>query len=472
MDNYKTPATMQAEANPPTNEVTPNLLRRVNERRILEAIQSKGSLSRAGLVRQTGISPPTVSKLVRSLIAARLLEEGEVLAPAPGRPARVLHLAQAGVRVLGAVVDVKECCIAATGLDGRLRDGNTHRFPTPDSYPALIDAIVKHARRLTPRGEKAGTLALGVSVPGLIDRRQQQCLLSANLHMLETHFLASDLQKRLGVQTILLHDTDALCLGERAFGQARGIDDFVFVDATGGLGAAVMNDGRLMPGHNGLAGEIGHITVEPTGRRCGCGNVGCLETLATDVALAERISDKLGHTVDIDQVVEMMRSKKSNGKLALDRPAAEKPVGEDSANGIGQGKLSESVSDAAGSHADGSQLAGSQANSGAQAPERRGSEPLEFDRAAVETEIKRNVEYLGIAIAAVVNIFNPEAIFVRSRMLDIREGLFESLLEQIGRRALGPLLSECKILRASETKLHGAIAGTIHHLTSVLGPKM
>ncbi|HEX3598714.1 MAG TPA: helix-turn-helix domain-containing protein, partial [Lacipirellulaceae bacterium] len=141
MDNFKTPVAMHGDGNHPTNQVTPNLLRRVNERRILEAIQTKGSLSRAGLVRQTGISPPTVSKLVRSLIAARLLEEGDVLAPAPGRPARVLHLAHAGVRVLGAVVEANECCIAATGLDGRLRDSQTHRFPTPDSYPALIEAL-------------------------------------------------------------------------------------------------------------------------------------------------------------------------------------------------------------------------------------------------------------------------------------------------------------------------------------------
>lgn len=410
MDNYRTPTAMQTDGTHPTNEVTPNLLRRVNERRILEAIQTKGSLSRAGLVRHTGISPPTVSKLVRSLIAARLLEEGEVLAPAPGRPARVLHLAHAGVRVLGAVVDVGECFMAATGLDGRLRDAHTLRFPTPDTYELLIDALVKHARRLTPRGEKAGTLALGLCVPGLIDRRQQQVLLSANMHLLEQHFLAADLQKRLGVQTILLHDTDSLCLGEKAFGQARGIDDFVFIDATGGLGAAVMNDGRLMPGHSGLAGEIGHITVEPNGRRCGCGNIGCLETLATDLALAERISERLGRTVDIEQVIEIMNSKESNEESA--------------------------------------------------------------ESSAIDEEVHRMIEYLAIAVAAVVNIFNPEAIFVRNRTFDIRDGLFESMLERVRGRALGPLLAECKILRSSESKLHGAIAGTVHHLTSVLGPKV
>jgi len=388
------------------HEAKPALLRRMNERRILETIQTQGSLSRAALVRRTGISPPTVSKLVRSLIAARLLEEGDVLGPAPGRPARVLRLANAGVRVLGAVIDTTECCLAATGLDGRLSDERTLRFPTPGTYERLLEELVSHVRRLTPRREKSGTLALGLSVPGLIDRREQRVTLSSNLHLLEGHYLARDLQKRLRIPTFLMHDSDALCLGERAFGQARGMDDFAFVDATFGLGAAIMSGGRLVHGHGGLAGEIGHITVDPAGRRCGCGNVGCLETIANDSALAARVSEKLGTPLDIGGLIE--------------RAAA------------------------------GTLLAADEINA----------------------EIERAIEYLAIAVAAVVNIFNPAAVIVQSRMFDLRAGLFESLLERVQRRALGPSLADCKVLRSASSKLQGAIAGTIHHLTTVLGPKM
>ena len=137
-------------------------------------------------MRETGISPPTVSKLVRSLLAARLLEEGE--APAvPGRPAKVLRLANDGARILGAVVDIKECSIAATGLDGQLHEDRILRFATPDSYEGILDALVEHARRLSPRKDKSRTLALGLSVPGLMDRRRQQVLLSANVHQLDGH---------------------------------------------------------------------------------------------------------------------------------------------------------------------------------------------------------------------------------------------------------------------------------------------
>ena len=373
----------------------------MNERRVLETVQTKGGLSRAELVRLTGISPPTVSKLVRSLLAANLLEEGDAPGDVLGRPARVLRPANHAARVLGAVVDIRECAIAATGLDGQLQDDRTLRFATPATYEQLLDALVKHARRLMPRQEKTATLALGLTAPGLIDRQRQQMLFSANLHQLDGRFLAADLQERLGLRTILLHETDALCLGERGFGQARGMDDFALVDATGGLGAAVMSRGQVIAGHSGLAGEIGHITVDPGGRKCGCGNVGCLETVASDLALAGLMMEKMGKTVSLAKVFDMIRS----GQL----------------------------------------------QAGA--------------------ELDRTIEFLAIGIAAVVNIFNPAAVLVQARMFDVREGAFEQLLAIVQRRALSPSLADCKIMRASCSKLQSAVAGTIHYLTSVLGPK-
>ncbi len=402
MVNHDDQSMFPNKAKHPLHEVTPNLLRRMNERRILEAVQSKGALSRAALVRQTGISPPTVSKLVRSLIEARLLEEGDFLGPAPGRPARVLRLANAGVWIFGGVIDTDECTIAATGLEGDMHDERIVRFPTPQTYDELIAEIVKHSKQLIPRRDKSGTLAMGLSVPALIDRRQQQVLLSSNLHFLDGRFLASDLQKRLGFRTILLHDTDALCLGQRTFGAARGMDDFALVDATAGFGGAMMIGGQLLSGHSGMAGEIGHITVEPNGRLCGCGNIGCLETVGNDTALAARISEKLGKPVDIQSVIEMAQA----GKLDAD------------------------------------------------------------------AEIRQTIDYLAIGVAAVVNIFNPAAVFVQARMFDIRDGLFELLLEAVARRALGPSLAGCQVLRSSGTKLHAAVAGTIHHLTTVLRPRV
>jgi N-acetylglucosamine repressor len=331
-----------------------------------------------------------------------LLEEGDLAEAALGRPARALRPAQRNARVLGAVVDIRECSIAATGLDGRIQDDRVLRFPTPETYPELLEELVKNARQLMPRRDKTPTLALGLTAPGLIDRRDQRMLFSANLHQLDGRYPARDLQRRLGLRAILIHETDALCLGERAFGTARGMDDFALIDASAGLGGAVMSGGQIMVGHSGLAGEIGHITVQPNGRACGCGNVGCLETVASDLALAGMISEKAGKLLSFTSAFELVRS----GEVRAD------------------------------------------------------------------AEIDRAIEFLAIGIAALVNIFNPAAVLVQSRVFDVREGVLEQLIGHVQRRALGPVLADCQIMRASCSKLQSAIAGTIHHLTSVLGPKV
>ncbi|MCE5303084.1 MAG: ROK family protein [Planctomycetaceae bacterium] len=381
--------------------VVPNLLRRMNERRLIEAVQAKGPLSRAALVRHTGISPPTVSKLVQSLIQARLLEEVEPQSGSAGRPAKLLRLAGKGVCIVAAVVDLKQCSLAAAGLDGTLREDRVVRFPTPDDYAQLLQTLVDHVRQLAS-AENAATLALGLCIPGLIDRRRQRVLLSANLHLLDGQRPAADLQRRLNIPVVLLHETDALCLGQRAFGPARGLDDLVLIDAAGGLGMAVMIGGQLLAGYRGLAGEIGHLTVEPHGRPCGCGNVGCLETVASDATLAERVSQRIGQTVNIDQVVEMVR----RGTLQVD------------------------------------------------------------------AELNQTLDYLAIGVAGAVNIFNPAAVLIHGRMFDLCDDAFDRLRASVARRALTPSLAECRILRASGGKLQSAVAATISHLTSVLGPKV
>lgn len=373
----------------------------MNERRLIEAVQTDGPISRAALVRRTGISPPTVSKLVESLIQASLLEEIEPLSGSTGRPAKLLRLAGESVRIVAAVVDIQQCSLAATGLDGTLHEDRVVRFRTPGDYVKLLDALVEHTQRLTS-ADKTTTLAVGLCIPGLIDRRRQRVLLSANLHLLDGRLPAADLQRRLNLPVVLLHETDVLCLGQRAFGPARGLDDLVLIDAAGGLGMAVMIDGQLLAGYRGLAGELGHVTVEPRGRPCGCGNIGCLETVASDATLAELVSQRLGQTIDIDRVVEMAR----RGELQAD------------------------------------------------------------------AELNQTLDYLAIGVAGTVNLFNPAAVLIHSRMFDVRDDAFERLRTTVARRALTPSLAECKILRASGGKLESAVAATISHLTSVLGPKV
>ena len=382
-----------------TNRIASPLLRRINERRLLEVIQRQGPSSRAMLARSSGLTAPTVSKAVDLLLARGLLEELDPVEQALGRPGRLVRMATESAAVLGVVVDASTCCIVAAGLDGRVTEEQTRRLPTPDTYAAVMDGIERQCRGLL--AEISGTIhGIGVSVPGLVNERLREIVCSPNLHILDKRNPARDLEDRLGVPCVLAQETDSLCLSERMYGAARGLEDFAVLDATTGLGLGAMSCGQLLAGHSGMAGEVGHITVAPDGIRCGCGNRGCLETLATDAALLRLLAERLGHPLDIA------------GAAAL---------------------LAERSAD-------------------------------------FQPEIRTVTEHLAIAIAAVINIFNPTALLVHSTLVAGSEERFARVLERVKHRTLTASLADCTIVAARSSKRQGAIASIMHHLTNTWAP--
>ncbi|MBL4886451.1 MAG: ROK family transcriptional regulator [Planctomycetaceae bacterium] len=380
--------------------IQPSLLRRLNERRVLETLQKHGPASRADVSRIAGISPPTVSKAVATLLESGYLEETDAVATAFGRPAKLLRLATDQVHVIGIVLDTSKCSIVSAGLDGSIDWNTEEEIQTPDNYDDLIIAIGDRVTRLI--NGRAGFIGIGISVPGLVDHRQQKCLLSPNLHMIDGQSPALDLTERLEIEAILLQESQALCLEERLFGNAKGLNNFALLDVSTGLGLGVMTGGRLLEGHSGLAGELGHITVDISGRMCGCGNRGCLETVATDTAFAKAVSEKLGRQCNIEQALQIVQTGDPEVLAILDKTC----------------------------------------------------------------------EYLAIAMAAVINILNPETLLIHGKILDAQEDLFAKIIELTGKRTLKPSFKDCHIIRAKGGKKQGAIAGVIHHLTSSLAPAL
>jgi N-acetylglucosamine repressor len=287
--------------------IRPALVGKLNERQVLRVIQSRGPLSRAEVARESGLSAPTVSKAVASLIKAGLLEVTDAAELARGRPAPKLRLATESAQVLGVAIDVGHCEVVSAGLDGALHD-DTLAVPTPTTYPELLTALESAARKIMAK-PGVRTLGLGVSLPGLVDYRRGCGVLSPNAPATNGYSPAVDLAERLGVECSLLQESHALCLAERHHGLAKDLDDFALLDVGAGVGLGIMSGGRLLKGRSGLAGEIGHFTaVAEGGRKCGCGNTGCLETVASDSALAWHASRKLGRTVNADEVIDLAKS--------------------------------------------------------------------------------------------------------------------------------------------------------------------
>jgi predicted NBD/HSP70 family sugar kinase len=407
--------------NPTPDRVGSTLLRRINERRLLEVIQQQGPSSRATLTRLSGLTAPTVSKAVDSLLKRGLIEERAPHEQAVGRPGKLVRMAADSAAVLGVVIDATTCCVVTAGLDGRVTESQTRRFATPavggparetsaaaasaqdapTDYEPLLDAIESHCRELMA-GVRGRVHGIGVSVPGLVNERLGEIVFSPNLHALDGRNPARDLEARLGIGCLLLQETDGLCLAEWLHGAARGLDDFALLDVSTGLGLGVMSGGRLLAGHSGMAGELGHVTMVPDGIRCGCGNRGCLETLATDSALVRLLSGKLGRPLDLAAAAALLDE-----------------------------------------------------------------HPDDF-----HPEIHAVTEYLAIAIAAVINIFNPTTLFVHGTLLAGHAERFERVLERVRQRALTATLADCRVVPTPSSKRQGAIAGIIHHLTHAWAPSI
>jgi N-acetylglucosamine repressor len=290
----------------------------MTQRAILEAIRGFGELSRAEVARHTGISATTISKGVESLLRAGILEESAAEPHVVGRPGKRLHLATRTAQVLGMVLDVKRCTVVAAGLNGQLHAKRSFSFATPPTYEALLEALVHQAKRLMSN-RRVRTLGVGLTVPGLVDRRQGRCVSCINLSLLNGRKPAADLRELLRIESAMLPDSDALCLAEHSYGAAKGLSHFAVIHLIEGLGLGVFNDGKLLEGHCGFAGELGHMTVDPNGALCACGNHGCLETVATDAALVREVSKKMGRVLDIEEMIALMQAGELEATAEIDR---------------------------------------------------------------------------------------------------------------------------------------------------------
>lgn len=161
----------------------------------------------------------------------------------------------------------------------------------PDS---VVDDICAAVRELSGRSASAGRLlGIGIGVPGIIDRQRGMLRASPNLPGWIDYPMQRELESRLGARVVLENDANAAALGEKWLGAARHADDMCMITLGTGIGGGIVVHGEIWHGMTGMAGEIGHVTVDPGGQLCGCGNRGCVEQYASATALQRMASEAL-----------------------------------------------------------------------------------------------------------------------------------------------------------------------------------
>ena len=178
--------------------------------------------------------------------------------------------------------------IAAVGTDGQLLEKITLGVKVALGRDYVIGEMCDAIHRLTDQYRGSGRfVGAGIGVPGIIDLETGMMRKSANLPGWSDYPVRAEIERRLGAGTRVFLDNDAkmAALGEKWLGAGRDVDNMAMVTLGTGIGGAIILNGKIFYGMNGMAGEFGHVTVEPNGVPCGCGNHGCAERYASATAV-------------------------------------------------------------------------------------------------------------------------------------------------------------------------------------------
>jgi len=266
-----------------------------------------------------------------------------------------------------------------------------------------IISLIKNLRHNKTISER-NLRAIGIAAAGVVDMEEGICKFLPNFPTGWRDIpLAKKIEKSIGSRVFLINDVRAMTLGEKTFGAGRGIKNLVCIALGTGIGGGIVIDGKLYFGQEGFAGEIGHQTIELNGPKCGCGNYGCLEALASGSNLTS-------------QGIRLVKQ----GATTIIRDL----VGND-LNKINPEIIAEAA--------------------------RRG------DSCAREI-LEREAEYLGTGIANLVVILNPEMIIVGGGVAKAADLLLEGIKKVLRQRVhMGPDVDKLKIVRSKLQDRAGAI---------------
>jgi glucokinase-like ROK family protein len=385
----------------------PVALRRLNRGVVLDVLRAKRPISRTGLARQARLSKPTISVIVEQLLALNLAREIGLGSSQRGRRPVQLDFNPDAQLVVGAEYRGHDWSLVLTNLDGHVL--RRLIVPTANTVPELVvDALAQGVHELCDPGELCQVLGVGVGVPGTVAMQTGVVALALNLGWSNVP-LRQLMEKSLGLPFVVANRCKAAALAERAHGVGRDMDNLIYVRVGTGVGAGFVYRGELFLGRS-YAGELGHCSIDPDGPLCRCGNRGCLEALASGPALAARAQKRL-----------------RDGDSSL---------------------LSDLCS---------GQVESITARMVAQAAQ-------EGDTLARQI-LAETGTFLGIAIGALINLYNPQMVVLGGPVSQAGPFLIEPLREQVRRHSLSLLAQDVRL----ELSMLGNDAGPVGAATMVSG---
>ncbi len=385
-------------------------MREMNLALILSYLREHRRLSRSQLAKITGLTKATVSSLVKELIDRKFVREIGLSSRAIGRPSIALELNPEAGYIIGSEIGVDFVSVLLTNFSAEpLFRASEDTTALQGERQAVLDCTLGLVRRAMDQVEQRGgeLLGLGLGVPGLVDVDSGRLLFAPNLGWKDVP-LRDILEEQFHFPVHVDNEANLAALGESYFGAGRELNFVLFVSSGVGLGGGIVYHKEVLQGASGLAGEIGHMTMDPNGLRCNCGNMGCWETLVSQGAVFRRVAEMAA----------------SGRQSVLAERVLTIPLVVEAA---GQG-----------------------------------------DRVALEA-LRETGRYLGIGIANLINAFNPELVVFGGILSRAQEFLLPPIQEEVSRRALLWSQDKTRLVIArhgTDACAIGGVASVYHRLLS------
>lgn len=359
-----------------------DLMKQINISAILNLIRKKSPISRTNIVEETGLAHGSVSKITRGLLNLGFVREIGIGQSSGGRPPVFLQLDPSvgdviGVNLgLGYIEAVLMNLEAKIKVRSRIELKETNKEYVLENIEKIIFDIINR------ESEKGNIIGIGIAFHGIVDSSKGKSIFAPYYHFGNEN-IKEKFEKKFSLPVLVDNDVRAMAVGESWFGAAKGIENFISVNVTSGIGSGIVIGGELFTGVNYSAGEIGHILIDINGPKCTCGNNGCLEVYVSH----DRIIKKY-----IELIKSGMDSKipKNLDKIKIEDICKAANIGDESAIKV----------------------------------------------------IKEASSYLGVGLVDVVNMFNPTKIILSGEIMLSREIVLEIVKKRIKSRALSRKAAE------------------------------
>ena len=268
-------------------------LRAHNTALLFDAIWNEDGISRADLARFSGLSRATVSDIVAEFLAAGAVTESEVAPSSGGRPPIRLRFEDGWRHLIGVEMGASHVSGVRTDLRGRVL-GQFHRDQDIGGDPEGTVAAIDHGiRELMRLDGTVPVLGVGVGVPSPLRAADEGRLAPHLFPRWSGVDLAGHLGRVHGLPIRMDNDANLGALAEHWWGAGQDVSDFAYIKVATGVGAGILIGGQIYRGATGIAGEIGHTTIDMRGPRCRCGLNGCLEAMVGSASLLELAGDRV-----------------------------------------------------------------------------------------------------------------------------------------------------------------------------------